>query len=62
MFYAVLFLTHLCSWWIILFITSIIRKTIYLRFMPKDCLRAGIVSFILNLCILFLIRGGNIFG
>lgn len=62
MFYAVLFLTHICSWWVVLFLISIIRQTTYLHFMPKDCLRAGIVSFTLNLCILFLIKGGKIFG
>lgn len=54
---AVLFCAHFFSWWVFLFLFSIFKNYTAFVFKPKDCLKVAAMSFLLHLCVHFLIYG-----
>ena len=53
----VLFCAHFFSWWVFLFLFSILRNYTAFVFKFKDCLKISTVSFLLHISIHFLIYG-----
>lgn len=53
----VLFGAHYFSWWVFLFLFSILKNYTAFVFKAKDCFKISIFSFLLHISIYFLIYG-----